>query len=71
MTQDQKLIDEREITDRLHDYCRALDLMDLAIHVFTADCVVEFGPDERLASAQKPCANRSNGCGAGEERRIT
>jgi len=63
MTQDQirQLIDEREITDRLHDYCRALDLMDLAIleDVFTADCVVEFGPDERLNSVGAEAVRKS------------
>ena len=63
MTQDQirQLMDEREITDRLHDYCRALDLMDLAIleNVFTADCVVEFGPDERLNSVGADAVRKS------------
>src|SRR5690349_18294394 len=40
---------DREV---LHKYCRALDLMDLeAIAVlFTEDCVVEYGPEERLRS---------------------
>ena len=47
-----KLIDERAITNLLIEYCRALDAMDLkAIEkLFSEDCVVEFGPDERLNS---------------------
>ena len=46
------LLDEREITDLLTEYCRALDSMDLEAisKVFSDDCVVEFGPDQRLNS---------------------
>ena len=57
----RQLMDEREITDRLNDYCRALDLMDLAIldGVFTTDCVVEFGPDKRLNSEGADAVRRS------------
>ena len=44
--------DERAITHLLTEYCLALDSMDLEsiAGVFTEDCVVEFGPDERLNS---------------------
>lgn len=46
------LLDEREITSLLIEYCRALDCMDLEAisKVFSDDCVVQFGPDERLNS---------------------
>jgi len=44
------LLDEREITGLLTEYCRALDCMDLEAisKVFTNDCVVKFSPDKRL-----------------------
>ena len=44
--------DERAITHLLTEYCLALDSMDLEsiAGVFTEDCVIEFGPDERLNS---------------------
>lgn len=47
-----RLIDRQEIADLLAEYCRALDLMDLPAiaKVFTADCRVEYGPEERLQS---------------------
>ena len=48
----KKIIDEREITALLIEYCRALDYMDLnAISkLFSEDCVVKFGPDDQLNS---------------------
>ena len=48
----QRLIDERDITWVLTEYCRTLDRMDLPAlaRLFTADCIVEYGPDERLRS---------------------
>ena len=48
----ERLVDRQEIADLLTEYCRALDLMDLAAiaRVFTADCRVEYGPEERLLS---------------------
>ena len=41
------LVDRTEIADRLHDYCRGLDAMDLELlcSVFTEDCVVDYGPE--------------------------
>ena len=48
----QRLIDRQEITDVLIEYCRALDRMDLPrlAALFTDDCMVDYGPDERLQS---------------------
>ncbi len=48
----QSLIDRQEISDILTDYCYALDRMDLPrlSALFTRDCLVDFGPDERLQS---------------------
>lgn len=45
--------DRWAIADLLHVYCEALDSMDLdrLRSVFTADCEVAFGPDERLNAA--------------------
>ncbi len=47
-----RLADRQEISDLLIEYCRALDLMDLPAiaRVFTEDCEVEYGPEERLRS---------------------
>jgi ketosteroid isomerase-like protein len=47
-----RLIDRQEIGDLLIEYCRALDLMDLPAiaRLFTEDCLVEYGPEERLRS---------------------
>ena len=47
-----RLADRQEISDLLIEYCRALDVMDLAAiaRVFTEDCQVEYGPEERLRS---------------------
>jgi len=44
--------DRQEISDLLIEYCRALDLMDLPAiaRVFTEDCEVEYGPEDRLRS---------------------
>jgi len=46
------ILDRQAIADLLTEYCRALDLMDLEAiaKVFTADCRVEYGPEERLTS---------------------
>ena len=43
----RELQDQVEITDRLHDYCRGLDAMDLdrLVSAFTSDCVVDYGPE--------------------------
>lgn len=48
----RQLADRQAIADVLCAYCRALDEMDLPglSRLFTADCRVEFGPDERLNS---------------------
>jgi ketosteroid isomerase-like protein len=48
----QDLIDQQEITSVLVEYCYALDRMDLPrlAMLFTNDCVVDYGPDERLQS---------------------
>ena len=57
----QELMDERDIAHRLHEYCRALDLMELSLldQVFAEDCVVEFGPDERLNSVGAAAVRQS------------
>jgi hypothetical protein len=51
----QELVDRQEIVHLLHEYCRGLDLMDLAIveAVFTRDCIVDYGaePGMRTDSA--------------------
>ncbi len=48
----QQLLDRQEIAELLIEYCRALDLMDLEAlaRVFTEDCFVEYGPEDRLRS---------------------
>ncbi len=48
----RRLEDRERIQHLLHDYCRALDLMDLEIieSLFTVDCVVSYGPAERMES---------------------
>ena len=48
----ERLSDEREISWLLAEYCRALDCMDIKAisKIFSDDCIVEFGPDERLNS---------------------
>jgi hypothetical protein len=47
-----RLADRIEIAELLAEYCRALDLMDLLslAKVFTADCIVDYGPEKRLKS---------------------
>ena len=46
------LMDRQEISFLLHEYCRTLDAMDLdtLAEIFTEDCVVEYGPEDRLKS---------------------
>jgi 3-phenylpropionate/cinnamic acid dioxygenase small subunit len=48
--------DRREITSVLHRYCAMLDRMDLDLvaTLFTADCVVVYGDDERMKSSGAP-----------------
>jgi hypothetical protein len=52
----QELIDRQKIVHLLHEYCRGLDLMDLAVveAVFSPDCVVDYGakPGMRTESAE-------------------
>jgi len=52
MSDNHRLADRQEIADLLAEYCRALDLMDLTAiaRVFTEDCQVEYGPEERMQS---------------------
>jgi uncharacterized protein (TIGR02246 family) len=51
----KELTDREEIAFLLHEYCRTLDAMDLdaLAEIFTDDCVVEYGPEERLQSRGK------------------
>jgi 3-phenylpropionate/cinnamic acid dioxygenase small subunit len=51
-TDRHRLADRQEIADLLVEYCRALDLMDLPaiVRVFSEDCHVEYGPEDRLRS---------------------
>ncbi|MBM3677222.1 MAG: nuclear transport factor 2 family protein [Actinobacteria bacterium] len=46
----QQLLDRHAIEDVLNEYCRALDEMDLDVllDLFTEDCLVEYGPEDRL-----------------------
>jgi 3-phenylpropionate/cinnamic acid dioxygenase small subunit len=46
----EQLRDRAAIEDVLNEYCRALDEMDLEalVPLFTEDCVVEYGPEDRL-----------------------
>ena len=48
----QRICDRDEIAHLLHEYCRGLDLMDLdaVAAVFTEDCVVEYGSEEKMQS---------------------
>lgn len=48
----RRLADERDISRSLVLYCHHLDRMDLdaLVELFTADCVVSYGPDESLNS---------------------
>ncbi len=56
----RKLSDREEISFLLNEYCRALDAMDLdaVAAVFTEDCVVEYGPEDRLKSHGKPAIRK-------------
>lgn len=47
-----RVADRLEIAALLYRYCRMLDAMelDLVETLFTRDCVVEYGPDERMRS---------------------
>lgn len=47
-----ELQDRQAISDVLVTYCCALDCMDLntLAKLFTADCIVDYGPDARLKS---------------------
>lgn len=51
----KELTDREEISVLLHEYCRTLDAMDLdtLAAIFTEDCVVEYGPEDRLKSHGK------------------
>ncbi len=48
----KELTDREEISFLLHEYCRTLDAMDLdtLAAIFTDDCIVEYGPEDRLQS---------------------
>jgi ketosteroid isomerase-like protein len=48
-----ELTDRVLITEVIHEYCRALDAMELdaVAALFTADCVVEYGPDLHSSGA--------------------
>ncbi len=43
---EHELVDRAVVTDLIHEYCRALDAMELdaLAALFTEDCVVEYGP---------------------------
>ena len=57
----QQLRDRQAITDVLIEYCRTLDQMDLPAlaSLFTRDCVVQYGNDERLNSRGSEMLERS------------
>lgn len=48
-----ELRDRQQITDLIYEYCRTLDAMDLdaLVTLFTADCVVDYGPQIRSHGA--------------------
>jgi 3-phenylpropionate/cinnamic acid dioxygenase small subunit len=48
----RRLCDREEIAFVLHEYCRMLDAMDLdaVAALFCEDCIVEYGPEDRLKS---------------------
>jgi len=58
---DPRIADRQAIADVLVDYCASLDLMELGAlaDLFTADCVVKFGPDERLNSRGRDALAKS------------
>lgn len=51
----RQLSDREEISFLLNEYCRTLDAMelDMLAELFTDDCVVEYGPEDRLKSYGK------------------
>ena len=48
----QQLVDKQAITEVLFAYCALLDRMDLGAlaALFTEDCLVDYGPEQRLRS---------------------
>ena len=56
----QELMDREEISFLLHEYCRTLDAMELdtLAAIFTEDCVVEYGPEDRLRSHGRAAIRR-------------
>ena len=70
----KELADREEIAFLLHEYCRILDAMDLdtLAAIFTDDCVVEYGPEERLQSRGKAAVRQGlERLGGGSEPPIT
>ena len=62
------LEDKQAIAEVLYAYCAHLDRMDLdtLAALFTADCVVDYGPDHACrATAPTGCVTTWPGCGAG------
>ena len=57
----KKILDEREIKAVLIEYCCALDRMDLVAiaHLFSEDCIVEFGADAKLNSRGPKALSKS------------
>ena len=57
----KKILDEREIKAVLIEYCCALDRMDLGAiaHLFSEDCIVEFGADAKLNSRGPKALSKS------------
>lgn len=58
---DLRIADRQAISDVLVDYCVYLDRMELEAlgDLFTAGCIVEFGPDERLNSRGREALSKS------------
>lgn len=56
-----RLVEHQAITEVLIEYCTALDRMDLPrlAALFTADCVVEYGPEEWLRSRGRSALEKS------------
>jgi ketosteroid isomerase-like protein len=56
-----RIADRIEIEALLHRYCRMLDAMELAVvpELFTPDCVVVYGPEERMQSRGSAALARS------------
>lgn len=61
LADDPRIADRQAIGDVLVDYCVHLDRMelDLLADLFTAGCVVEFGPDQRLNSRGRDALAKS------------